>query len=670
MQFTQNFVRIEPDDTKETLLQKAATVLPTERQYRWQTMELTAFIHFGTNTFTDREWGDGTASPSVFAPTELDARQWIGVLAEAGFKGVILSCKHHDGFCLWPSRYTDYTVAASPWRDGKGDVVREVADACREYGVKFGVYLSPWDRHDARYGDSERYNDFFCDQLTELLTDYGEVYEVWFDGACAEGPNGKKQEYDWARYYSLIRRLAPDAVISISGPDVRWIGNEAGRGRKEEWSVVPMYRCAQNGDDGYLLFTGGDPKDRDIGSGAALLAAKEKGSGYLSWFPAQVDTSIRPGWFYHSKEDNQVKNLATLAEIYRVSVGGNTQLLLNIPPDRRGLFHENDVKRLREFGAYIRAASADDLAEGGAVQTEEENGVYRTTLTLPKPAVCNQITLMEDVMQGQRVAAFRVIGRLADGSEKTLGDGKTVGYKKMLPFSEETLTAVTVETTDYRLPPVYRHIGLHRTPKLLAAPVIHRQKGAVTITAEEGAAIRYGVNGRPDRPYEGPFELTDACMLTAVAHTPETGDSPIGQQRFGFSRRNWVILSSTHTPMPGSSLADCITEHAPPARFGTTDPITLIIDLGERVTAGRWIFDPATEPPDTESNLRSYRIEMSEDGESWTTALEGEFDNLPNNPLRQIRPFETPFVGRYLRFTVVESFGMTATALGQISLCE
>jgi alpha-L-fucosidase len=217
---------------------QAAKVVPSKRQLEWQEMEFYAFIHFTVNTYTDMEWGLGTESPEIFNPTEFDADQWVEVCKSAGMKGLILTCKHHDGFCLWPSRYTEHSVKNSPWKDGKGDIVREVSDACRRGGIKFGVYLSPWDRHEQKYGTDE-YNDFFKNQLRELLTEYGDVFCVWFDGACGEGPNGKRQVYDWEGYYSVIRELQPDAVISVCGPDVRWCGNEAGHCRPSEWSVVP-----------------------------------------------------------------------------------------------------------------------------------------------------------------------------------------------------------------------------------------------------------------------------------------------------------------------------------------------------------------------------------------------------------------------------------------------
>ena len=319
-------------------IKAVAEIRPTERQLQWQQLEFYGFIHFGINTFTDREWGLGNESPSLFNPTELDAEQWVRAFKSAGMRGLILTCKHHDGFCLWPSKYTDYSVKSSPWRDGRGDLVKEVSDACRKYGLKFGIYLSPWDRHEPSYGDSDRYNEFYLNQLEELLTNYGEIFAVWLDGACGEGPNGKRQVYDWDAYYDLVRRLQPNAVISVCGPDVRWCGNEAGQTRPEEWSVVPaalqdaerVQEKSQKVDDGQF---GKEirSQDLDLGSREAIRGVKD-----LVWYPAEVNTSIRPGWFYHESEDDKVKSLAELLDIYFNSVGGNAAFLLNVPPDNGG----------------------------------------------------------------------------------------------------------------------------------------------------------------------------------------------------------------------------------------------------------------------------------------------------------------------------------------------
>ncbi len=454
-------VTIGPTDTVGQLGGKAASVRPTERQLRWQALEFQAFVHFGMNTFTDREWGEGTEDPKLFEPTDLSADQWVEAVKAAGIRGLIVTAKHHDGFCLWPSRFTEHSVKSSPWKDGKGDVVGEVAEACRKGGLAFGVYLSPWDRHEPSYGDSPRYNEHFKNQLRELLTQYGEISEVWFDGACGEGPNGKRQVYDWPGYFALIRELQPDAVISIMGPDARWIGNEAGVTRESEWSVIPVVGFDDSPDE---KNPGGiarlDAQAKDLGSFGRIAEVARRG-GRLIWYPGQVDVSIRPGWFYHASEDDKVKTLDHLLEIYYTSVGGNAQLLLNIPPDKRGRIHENDARRLKELGDRLRATFAVDLAArskstmmydlvlvDGVDDKGEPTGysppgadVYECVLAGSK--AFNVAMLQEAIREGQRVESF--VFEAWDGqSWKEIARGTTVGWKRLLRFPTVTSEKVRV----------------------------------------------------------------------------------------------------------------------------------------------------------------------------------------------------------------------------------
>ena len=411
--------------TLEQKVDMAARLVPTPQQLEWQQMELTAFLHFGINTFTGREWGDGKENPALFNPTDFDAEQWIRSLKEAGFKMAILTAKHHDGFCLWPTKTTGHSVAASPWKDGKGDVVRELRDACDKYGIKFGVYLSPWDRNASCYGDSPKYNEFFIEQLTELLTNYGEVHEVWFDGANGEGPNGKKQEYDWTAILSTIRRLQPRAVTAIMGDDVRWVGNERGLGRETEWSATVLTpgtyaRCEEQNKA-----LGVKATSKDLGGRDMLVNAKE-----LFWYPSEVDLSIRPGWFYHQQEDNQVKSLKHLTDIYFKSVGYNSVLLLNIPPDQRGRISDADVNRLKEFADYRKEIFADNRVKGGLKAWTARPGDTRVYQLKPKSEI-NVVMLREDISKGQRMEAFTVEALTADGW-KEIAKGTTVGYKRLI----------------------------------------------------------------------------------------------------------------------------------------------------------------------------------------------------------------------------------------------
>jgi alpha-L-fucosidase len=424
--------------------------LPSMQQQAWQRLEFIAFAHFGMNTFTDREWGEGKEDPKLFNPTDFDARQWATVLNQAGIKLLILTAKHHDGFCLWPSKFTEHSVKNSPWRGGRGDVVREVVDALREKQIRVGLYLSPWDRNQPTYGDSPKYNQYFRNQLRELLTNYGPVDEVWFDGACGEGPNGKKQEYDWPSCYALVRELQPQALIAICGPDIRWVGNESGVARENESSVVK----------------------RDAES---------------VWYPAECDVSIRPGWFYHPSEDGKVKSLATLADIYFKSVGRNSILLLNIPPDRRGRIADPDVARLKELRGFLDKLYDIDFIKAATIATaghregpNRENSLQdgdlntywmpaegKTTgsveFDLGRPRTFNVARLQENIALGERVQSYHV--EVLNGGEwHTITAGGVIGHKQLRLFPAVTAQRVRLVIDQALAPPAVSEFGLHFNP--------------------------------------------------------------------------------------------------------------------------------------------------------------------------------------------------------------
>jgi alpha-L-fucosidase len=474
----ENYVLIQPGDTEKDIIAKAASVTPSPRQLRWQQLELTAFFHFGINTFTNKEWGNGKEDPQLFNPTALDAKQWVLTAKNTGIKQVIITAKHHDGFCLWPTATTKHSVAASPWKDGKGDVVKEVADACRAYGIGFGIYLSPWDRNASVYG-TDAYNDFFVAQLTELLTRYGRVDEVWFDGANGEGPNGKKQVYDFERWYRLIRELQPAATIAIMGPDVRWVGTESGYGRETEWSVVPAGNLDQaeiaSGSQQDLAFKPqGDMRSNDLGSREKIINAKG-----LVWYPAETDVSIRPGWFYHPEQDDKVKTPEKLLDIYYSSVGRNSVLLLNIPPDKRGIIHENDVAILKAWKKAITATFSVNLASGAATNIGKNgkyilDGDYDTywiarkkdttaviELNLKQISTFDVLLLQENITVGQRIEKF-VLEYLAGNEWKTITSGTTVGYKRLIRFSPVTANKVRLRILSSRLNPTLSELGLYK----------------------------------------------------------------------------------------------------------------------------------------------------------------------------------------------------------------
>ena len=446
--------------TIEQKVDMASRLVPSRQQLQWQELELTAFLHFGINTFTNREWGDGKEDPKLFNPTQLDAEQWARTLKEAGFKMVILTAKHHDGFCLWPTKTTSHSVASSLWKEGKGDVVKELKEACDKYNLKFGVYLSPWDRNAACYGDSPKYNDFFIQQLTELLTHYGEIHEVWFDGACGEGPNGKKQVYDWDAFYTTIQKLQPNAVMAIMGDDVRWVGNEKGFGRETEWSATALVPGVYQRADSVNKALGLNNTSKDLGSRELLARANE-----LFWYPSEVDVSIRPGWFYHAAEDQQVKSLARLVDIYFESVGYNSVLLLNIPPDTRGLIHENDVRRLRELREYIERTFATDYSlNGNRKITGREGDSFEIDIQDNVPV--NTLMLQENIAEGQRIEAFTVEASV-NGAWNTIAEGTTVGYKRLVRFDSLIADKLRITITRTRADFSLNRVGLYYAQPLI-----------------------------------------------------------------------------------------------------------------------------------------------------------------------------------------------------------
>jgi alpha-L-fucosidase len=544
-----NYAIIRSGESPDEIVRKAAIITPSPRQRSWQQLEFIAFIHFGVNTFMDREWGQGNEDPAVFNPTDLDARQWVRVIKDAGMKMLIVTAKHHDGFCLWPSSYTDHSVKSSPWKNGKGDVVGEVAQACRESGIKFGVYLSPWDRHEKSYGDSQTYNEHFRNQLRELLTNYGDVAEVWFDGAYGEGPNGKRQEYDWQSYYKLIRELQPHAVIAIMGPDVRWVGTESGYGRETEWSVLPgvaqnlnaiASSSQQNPVDG--AFVPGDLTGEDLGSREKIRNATS-----LVWYPAETDVSIRPGWFYHESQDELVKTPEKLVDIYYSSVGRNSVLLMNIPPDKRGRISESDIKALKgmrktldqTFGTNLttgaRVIASNERRGHGAASIIDRNaesfwttedGVESATLEiqLARTLTFNRALLQENIAVGQRVEAFR-FEAWTGKTWREIASGTTIGYKRLFCFSSVRAARVRIVIERSRTNPTISSFGLFKAPP---AVLIEPHGGAFESktrvhlsTDTRGATVRYTLDGSDptmrSAKYSAPIALTRSALLKATA---------------------------------------------------------------------------------------------------------------------------------------------------------
>lgn len=442
--------------------------LPTPAQVEWQKMEFNMFVHFGPNTFTNVEWGDGTESVDVFAPTALDCRQWAAIAKEAGMKGIIITGKHHDGFCIWPNPESTHTVAQSKWRDGKGDIFKELSEACREYGLKFGVYISPWDQNDPHYGTPE-YNEVFRRTIEHAHTNYGEVFEQWFDGACGEGPNGKQQVYDWDLFNGEVYRHHPNAMIFTDvGPGCRWIGNESGIAGETCWSTLNI---------------------KGFGPGRQAPPKKSLNGGDMNgeaWVTGEADVSIRPGWFWRESENDDVKSIDHLLYIWYNSVGHNSLLLLNVPPDTRGLINESDQARLKEFRQALDEIFSTDYADGAAIEASHvrgrgyeaanlldddydsywtaEDDVRQATLTLcfNEPRTFNRVQLQEYIPLGQRVCGFNIETLDADGNWKRIGESTTIGYKKIVLTDMVTTTGLRINITDALAVPVLNGLSLYK----------------------------------------------------------------------------------------------------------------------------------------------------------------------------------------------------------------
>jgi alpha-L-fucosidase len=640
--------------------------VPTANQVQWQKMEYYAFVHFSLNTYTDQSWGFGNEDINLFNPEKLDCRQWARICRDAGMKGIIITAKHHGGFCLWPSAYTEYSVKNAPWKNGKGDVVREMADACKEFGLKLGIYLSPWDRNHADYG-KPAYITYFRNQLTELLTNYGPIFEVWFDGANGgDGYYGGANEtrkidrttyYDWGNTYRMIRKLQPDMLIWNDGgdrADLRWVGTEEGYVGETNWSL--------------LNATGAVPYQM-------LHFGVENGD---SWVPAEVNTSIRPEWFYHPNEDTKVKTVEHLMDTYYHSIGRNGTLLLNFPIMPNGLIHENDEKAALKMAETIKNTFAINMAEDAKAEATNvrgkaeifdaakaidnnpetywatDDGMTKATLTLEfkKPILFNRFLIQEYIPLGQRVKSFTVEG-LVDGDWKELTRGTTIGYKRILRFPGTVATKVRVNITESKSCPVISNIGIYNAPLFLSTPLINRnQSGLVTIGSNDiGPIFYYTLDGSEptikSQKYTGPFTADGKMEIKVIACDPASGSiGPVGMQSFGSSKKGWRIVGTNEQD------AYAIFDGNPTTTWYQKEtlkmPVDLIIDLGslQNISGFKYLPDHNKRSKGT---ITHYRFYVSQDGANWKQVNEGEFANIKNNPVWQTKKFAFE-KGRYIKF--------------------
>ena len=652
--------------------------LPSERQLAWHDMEYYAFIHFNMNTFTDMEWGLGGESPEQFNPTELDTRQWAKVAKEAGMKGIIITAKHHDGFCLWPTKTTEHSVKNSPWKSGKGDLIKDLSEACAEYGLKFGIYLSPWDRNNKDYGKPE-YVKIFHEQLRELLTNYGEIFEVWFDGANGgtgyygganeERKIDNKTYYEWEKTTQMVRELQPNAVIfSDGGPDIRWVGTEEGFANETNWSIMRR-------DEIYP----GWPRYKELRSG------HEDGT---HWLPAEVNTSIRPGWYYHPREDHQVKTLPRLVRTYYESIGRNGNFLLNLPVDDRGLVHETDVKQLMALKNQIDKDFADELALGIKVTATDVRGnsskyaaenvndgkketywatndsvtVASLVFEFKEPTEVNRILLQEYIPLGQRVKHFIVEAEVA-GEWQEIDGQTTIGNKRILRFDTVKASKVRVNFLEAKGPLVISNIELYRAPKLLTAPVVTRSRdGMVNLTvADDKVAIYYTLDGSEptsaSTQFEKPFLLETPTTLKAIGYDSETKESSEStMEHLDIAKKDWkVIDASSGNILEAVKIIDEDDNTFWATEEGVKKPQEVIIDLGRVYDLKGFTYMPMQERYPF-GIITDYEFSVSMDNRRWKTVAKGEFGNIINNRIEQTISFDN-VKGRYIKLKAIQVDG-------------
>lgn len=646
--------------------------LPSKAQLDWHDMEYYMFIHLGPNTFTDNEWGHGDEDPKVFNPSQLDARQWARTAKEAGMKAIIITAKHHDGFCLWPSKYSTHTVRESSWKDGKGDVLKELSEACKEYGLKFGVYLSPWDRNHPAYGTPE-YNQVFANTLNEVLSSYGPVFEQWFDGANGEGPNGKKQVYDWDLFHSTVYKNQPNAVIfSDVGPGCRWIGNEDGIAGTTNWATLNV-------------------KGFEPGKGAPAQSVLNEGNmNGEKWVPGECDVSIRPGWFYSPSTNDKVKSVQHLLDIYYGSVGRNSNMLLNVPVDRRGLIYAADSIRLMEFKKFRDASFKTNLAlkaKVTATVTRANNAKVKAshlvdgkadtywatpdnelkgsiTLTFSKPTSFNRLVLQEYIALGQRVKAFSV-EILENGVFKEIATATTIGHKRILILPDVTTKQVRINIHDALACPVISEVQLYKAPKLLDVPVIQRNKqGEVSITCSSpDPELHYTLDGKEPTyaspKYTGAISLPAGGIVKAKAFIDKgkTASATVSAV-YDIAPAKWKVVF-TDSQTKGANPERAIDGNPESYWASATQPEVkkypheIQVDLGENLTLKGFTYTPR-HLVEKAGTIYSYTFYISEDGKNWGEPVaQGNFANIANNPVTQTVKFDQPVKAHFIRLVAI-----------------
>ncbi len=684
----------------QDIVDLAAKVVPSPNQLLWHNHEFIAFIHFGPNTFSRREWGNGKEDPASFNPVGMDTDQWCRLMKAAGMSKVIITVKHHDGFCLWQTRYTKHSVASTPWRDGKGDVLRDLSISCRKYDLKLGVYLSPADLYqmeasDGLYGNESKYssrtipravdgrpfkdkrtftynvddyNEYFMNQLFELLTEYGPIHEVWFDGAHPKRKGG--QQYIRREWYEFVHKLAPQAVI-FGGSDIRWCGNEGGKTREAEWNVLPMNAAMEVWKDKTAI---------DIGSDQML-----KGAAYLYYLPAEVNTSIRHGWFYRDDNKQNVRTPDDVFDIYERAVGGNAVFLLNIPPNRQGLFSKRDADCLIEVGKRIKAVYGNRIPVKSTVKAvldgnpktywQAEGLTGQIEAFMNKPYLVNRFVLQEELAgHGQRIAEH-ALDAWVDGCWQQVASGKTVGFKKILRFSPVKTNRLRLRIIKSRAEATVSEISVHyydEPPK--AVRVSTNSNGKVVLEAASGGfswknhgsadqsqKIVYTLDGsvpaKDSSVYTVPLDLPNGGLLKACTIVGDKKGS-IVTRTMGYPRNDWKLMSVDSYPNERHVGQFAFDGKANTYWLGkdTVDRTHYIaIDSGSEKVIGGFSYLAPKGWKRGVGIVEHYRFEVSRDGENWEIASEGKFGNILNDPSLRTVHFDKKFNARYFRFVALKA---------------
>ncbi|WP_090388622.1 alpha-L-fucosidase [Niabella drilacis] len=699
-----NTIPILPGDSKETIISKAAQVVPTANQYAALRNEFIAFVHLGPNTFTQKEWGNGMEDPKIFDLKTLDTDQWCAAMKAAGMKMVIITVKHHDGFVLWQSRYTTHGIMSTGFRNGKGDILKDLSASCKKYGLKLGIYLSPADLFqiespDGLYGNLSQYtmrtiprpvagrpfknktrfqfevddyNEYFMNQLFELLTEYGPVDEVWFDGAHPKTKGG--QQYNYAAWKKLIQTLAPKAVI-FGKQDIRWCGNESGKTRNTEWNVIPF------NDDPDRMNSYPDLTVNDLGSREQLYKAR-----YLHYQQAETNTSIREGWFYRNETTQKVRSADDVFDIYERSVGGNSTFLLNIPPNREGRLSNEDVSVLKETGARIRETYGINLFKNATGPKAVLDVSPQSFLLLreprpeiiihtPQPVTINRLVLQEAIStHGERVEQHAVDAWIG-GRWKEIAAATNIGYKRILRFPETTSNQFRIRILGSRAAPAISNITAHyykmRPPQLELSQSVN---GMVTIAPYQpefnwkphgentlqnlgsGTEIHYTTDGSTPTlsspVYTAPFPAVHGLVKAVAFSKNSTG--PVASRIFGILKQNWKLLAASgDTKQHGAALAF----DADKKTWWQSKPASgngfIVLDLGKVYTLKSFSYTPHTQ--NKEGLMSKGKIQISGDGSNWTDAGSFEFGNLINDPVTRLHPFPRSLTTRYIRIEATET---------------